>query len=339
MSKNVTLADIAAKVGVSTVAVSKALSGKPGVSDDLRIRIKHIAEQMGYISSSSGKASSVETGNIGVIVPENYYGYSISFYGQMYEKVVRALYNNGYFGILELLTKEDEKEGNLPKVMLDEKVDGLILLGQMEEDYITKMVQQTELPVFFLDTYIPAASFDTVISDGYYGMYMLTNYLISQGHRKIAFVGSVDVTSSITDRFWGYRRALRENHINFEEEWEIPDRYENGKTFEKILTTTDGMDAYACNCDFTARVLMQNLEEAGVSVPEDVSVVGFDDFLPVGMEMYADRITTYGVDIERMAEVCVKSLIRKIKHKKYVEGIQIVTGKVVLKSSVMQRVV
>lgn len=339
MAKNVTLADIAAKVGVSTVAVSKALSGKPGVSDDLRNKIKHVSDQMGYVSSSSGKASIAETGNIGVIVPENYYGYSISFYGQMYEKVVRALYNNGYFGILELLTKEDEKEGNLPKVMLDEKVDGLILLGQMEEDYITKMVQQTELPVFFLDTYIPAASFDTVISDGYYGMYMLTNYLISQGHRKIAFVGSVDGTSSITDRFWGYRRALRENHINFEEEWEIPDRYENGKTFEKILTTTDGMDAYACNCDFTARVLIQNLEEVGVSVPEDVSVVGFDDFLPVGMEMYADRITTYGVDIERMAEVCVKSLIRKIKHKKYVEGIQIVTGKVVLKSSVMQRVV
>ena len=83
MAKDVTLADIAAKIGVSTVAVSKALTGKPGVSDELRIRIKQAAERMGYISSASGKASVTATGNIGVIIPENYYGYSISFYGKL----------------------------------------------------------------------------------------------------------------------------------------------------------------------------------------------------------------------------------------------------------------
>lgn len=334
MAKNVTLADIAAEVGVSTVAVSKALSGKTGVSDEMRTKIKQVADQKGYITSSSVKSNSVETGNIGVIVPENYYGYSVSFYGQMYEKVVRALYNNGYYGILELLIKDDEKQGNLPKVMLDEKVDGLILLGQMDEKYIAKMVQQSELPVFFLDTYIPAATFDTVISDGYYGMYMLTDYLISQGHERIGFVGSVDQTSSITDRYWGYRRALRESHIDYKEEWEIPDRGEDGKCFERIDLLKSELDAYACNSDYTANIVIQNLEANGYSVPEDVSVVGFDDFLPVGMEAYADRITTYGVDMGRMAEVCVKSLIRKIKHKKYVEGIQIVTGTMRLKKTV-----
>ncbi len=335
MAKNVTLADIAAKVGVSNVAVSKALSGKPGVSDDLRLKIKQIADEMGYLSSSSGKTGNLETGNIGVIVPENYYGYSASFYGQMYEKVVRALFDNKYYGILELLSKEDEREGNLPKVMVDEKVDGLILLGQLDEKYIAKMVEQTELPVFFLDTYIPATVFDTVISDGYYGMYRLTNYLISQGHKKIAFVGSVDATSSIADRFWGYRRALRENHIQFEEAWEIPDRDEGGKTFEVILDSPLDRDAYVCNCDITAHTVIQTLESQGYKVPEDISVVGFDDFLPVGMD--CDRITTYGVDMERMAEVCVKSLIKKIKGKKYFEGVQIVTGKMIVKKTVQKK--
>ncbi len=335
MAKNVTLTDIAAKVGVSNVAVSKALSGKPGVSDDLRIKIKQIADEMGYLSRSSGKTRTIETGNIGVIVPENYYGYSASFYGQMYEKVVRALFDNKYYGILELLSKEDEREGNLPKVMLDEKVDGLILLGQLDEKYIAKMVEQTELPVFFLDTYIPATVFDTVISDGYYGMYRLTNYLISQGHKKIAFVGSVDATSSIADRFWGYRRALRENHIQFEEAWEIPDRDEGGKTFEVILHSPIDRDAYVCNCDFTAYTVIQTLESKGYKVPEDISVVGFDDFLPAGME--CDRITTYAVDMERMAEVCVKSLIKKIKGKKYFEGVQIVTGKMIVKETVQKK--
>lgn len=334
MEKDVTLADIAAEVGVSTVAVSKALSGKAGVSEELRMKIKYVAKQMGYIPSSSGRASSVKTGNIGVIIPENYYGFSLTFYGQLYEKVVRALYNNGYYGILELLTREDEMQGNLPKVMLDEKVDGLILLGQINERYIDKITGQTELPVFFLDTYVPHKAIDTVISDGYYGMYIMTNYLISQGHRKIGFVGSVDATSSISDRYWGYRRALRENHIDYKEEWEIPDRDEKGKSFERFPDLPADMDAYACNSDYAAFLFIRSLEAAGCRVPEDISVVGFDNFLPIGIGMENAEITSYEVNMERMAEICVKSLIDKVKHRKYTEGIQTVSGKMVLKKTV-----
>lgn len=74
MAKDVTLADIAAKVGVSNVAVSKALSGKPGVSDELRLKIKNIADEMGYVSNTTSKLGKLETGNIGVIIPEHFYG-------------------------------------------------------------------------------------------------------------------------------------------------------------------------------------------------------------------------------------------------------------------------
>lgn len=339
MAKDVTLADIAAKVGVSNVAVSKALSGKPGVSDELRSKIKYVAERMGYIPNSSGvgKSSVTKTGNIGVVIPEHYYGYSISFYGQLYEKIVRALFDNQYYGILELLTKEDEQLSCIPKIIQDGKVDGVIFLGQMDEGYISGIVSQVELPVFFLDTYMPSIALDTVISDGYYGTYLLTNYLIGYGHKKIGFVGSVDATNSITDRFWGYRKALRESRIEFQSDWEIPDRDENGKTYDTILTRKRELDAYVCNCDYTAYTLIQNLEELGYRVPEDVSVVGFDDFLPIGMGMDADRITSYSVDMVRMAEVCVKSLIMKIKQEKYVEGVQIITGKIVEKKTVRRK--
>lgn len=334
MAKDVTLADIAEKVGVSTVAVSKALSGKAGVSDELRMRIKSIADEMGYIPATYRKAA-VETGNIGVIVPEQYYGYSISFYGKLYEKVVRALYDNQYYGILEILGKDAEKERELPRVMQEGKVDGLIFLGQMAESYIRAMVEQTNLPVFFLDTYMPSVVLDTVISDGYYGMYMLTNYLIKRGHKRIAYVGSVGATSSIADRFWGYRRALRESGIPFQEEWEIPDRDERDRTFDKVITEHKGVDAYVCNCDYTAFTVINDLEELGLGVPEDVSVVGFDNFLPEHMD--SGRITSYEVDVEHMADLCVKSIIRKIKNRKYTKGVQIVTGEIVEKQSVADR--
>lgn len=337
MAKDVTLADIAAKVGVSTVAVSKALAGKPGVSDELRARIKQVAGRMGYTSGTSGKAAAVETGNIGVIIPEDYYGYSISFYGQLYEKVVRALYDNKYYGILELLPKEDELEENIPKVLRDGKVDGLILMGQMEENYIRKLIGCSELPVFFLDTYRPSIALDTVISDGYYGTYLLTDYLIRRGHKKIAFVGNIESTDSIADRYWGYRKALRENHIAFESHWEIPDRSKYGNIGDHILYGRSDLEAYVCNCDCAAQVVIQDLEEMGCKIPEDVSVVGFDDFLPVGRKEDAERITSYSVNMELMAEACVKSLIKKMKHEKYIGGVQIVTGKIVEMKSVRDR--
>lgn len=337
MAKDVTLADIAAKIGVSTVAVSKALTGKPGVSDELRIRIKQAAERMGYISSASGKSSVTETGNIGVIIPENYYGYAISFYGQLYEKVVKELYENQYYGILELLSKEDEMDGTIPKVLRDWKVDGLIFMGQIDEDYIRKIVSRSELPVFFLDTYRPSIAVDTVVSDGYYGTFMLTDYLIRRGHRRIGFVGNIDATDSIADRFWGYRKALRSHQIEFESRWEISDRSRHGKIGGQILYESGGLDAYVCNCDQAAHIVIQDLEKMGYSVPEDVSVVGFDDFLPLGWGTDTDRITSYSVNMELMAQTCVKSMIQKIRHQSYVEGIQIVTGKIVEKRTVKDR--
>ncbi|MCM1134390.1 MAG: substrate-binding domain-containing protein [Clostridium sp.] len=333
MAKDVTLADIAAKVGVSNVAVYKALTDKPGVSAKLREEIKLLAKEMGY--TSGGAEAGRKTGNIGVIVPEQYYGYSTSFYGQLYEKVVKALYKSEYFGILELLTLEDEKNICVPKVMQGDKVDGLIFIGQMQESYIDFMINQTKLPVFFLDTYVPLSTFDTVISDGYYGTYIMTSYLISLGFRRIGFVGSVDATGSIADRFWGYRKALRENGIAYEESWEIPDRDERGNLLETIAENINGLEAFVCNCDLAAHTLIQNLEGRGYQIPGDISVVGVDDFLPAGMDN--TRITSYKVDMTRMAELCVKSLIKKIQGKKYAEGVQIVTGGIVYKRTVAKK--
>lgn len=336
MAKKVTLADIAEEVGVSTVAVHKALTDKQGVSDELRAKIKNVAENLGYTNTVSEKAkihSAVKkTGNVGVIVPEQYYGLSISFYGQLYEQVVKTLYKYECYGILELLTDSTRRDMVLPRILQEGKVDGVILLGGTDEEYVKFLIEESDKPVFCLDMYFSSMTLDTVISDGYRGAYMMTSYLIENGHRKIGFVGSVNATSSIADRYWGYRKALRENNIEYMEAWEIPDRNERGETFEVILEDPMELDALVCNCDFTASIVMQNLEDRGYEIPRDISIVGFDDFLPLGMDR--NKITSYKVDMEGMADVCVKSLIRKIDHKKYQRGIQIVPGDIVCRESV-----
>lgn len=336
MAKDVTLSDIAEAVGVSNVAVHKALNDKPGVSEELRKKIKQVAMDMGYVNSGSAKqpAGRLQTGNIGVIVPERYYGYSTSFYGQLYEQVVKALYQNKYYGILELLSPEEMASIKLPKVVQDKKVDGLIIFGQTKRDYVDFILRQAKIPIIFLDSYLPMLAIDTVISDGFYGTFMLTNHLIEMGHRKIGFVGSVDATSSIADRYWGYRKSLRENGIVFQKEWEIPDRDEMHRAFDTILTDPAGLDAFVCNCDTSAYTVIQDLEAQGFHVPADISVVGFDDFLPPDMD--GDFITSYRVETEVMAKRCVKTLIKKINGEQYAQGIQVVTGEIRYKKSVAE---
>ena len=172
MAKGVTLTDIAERVGVSNVAVHKALTDKPGVNAELRSKIKALAKEMGYTgtASAAGKAKAGEkTGNIGVVIPEQYYGLTSSFYGRLYEEVVKTLYRNGHFGIMELLSTQDENSVTMPRVMQEQKVDGVIFLGPADRRYIEAMASQMQFPVLFLDNYIPTVTSDTVISDGYYG--------------------------------------------------------------------------------------------------------------------------------------------------------------------------
>lgn len=329
MPKTVRMADIAARMGVSTVTVSKALSGKDGVSDEIREKIKAMADKMGYHYGVSIKRRAKDTGNIGILIPSNFVEKTNSFYWDMYEHVVSRLSANGYFGILEMVRLEDERQAAKPRVLQDGKIDGIILIGQAEAPYL-KMLRDAGLPTMFLDFYDASSGENCVISDGYYGMYTLTSYLISMGHRDIDFVGSIRSTSSISDRYFGYCRAMMEHGLRVAEDRVIPDRDEDGMLSihlpEKLPT------AYVCNCDMVASNVISQLKDRSIRVPEDVSIVGFDDFIfPSLMHM---EITTYAVDMDGMARACVDRLLRKIHNPSYVPNLKIVSGRLVLRSSV-----
>ncbi|MBE6023119.1 MAG: LacI family transcriptional regulator [Cellulosilyticum sp.] len=334
MAKAVKLEDIAKRLGVSNVTVSKALSDKSGVSEEMRKRIKGLAQQMGYIPLSSQKTKENKgTGNIGVLVPSRFIDGSTSFYWAIYQMVVTKLQARGYYAILEILDDVDEENCQLPKMIQDEKIDGLIMIGQVNAKYSEYIWKNNIVPVIFLDFYDTHMEYDTIISDGFYGMYVLTDYLIKMGHRDIGFVGKVLYTSSITDRFFGYQKALLENHIPMRKEWVIDDRdMENNIKIElpnKLPT------AFACNSDLAANMMISTLATRGLIVPDDISIVGFDNYLYSTLS--TAQITTYEVKIDKMAELGVKTLLRKINHKEYTKGVQIITGQMVVKDTVKAR--
>lgn len=336
MAKAVKLADIASKLGVSTVTVSKALSGQKGVSESMREKIKKLADEMGYKQPSALRQEKPSKSyNIGVLVSEQYLDKYDSFYWKMYQCVATKAVQHECFTMLEVITRENEKEIKLPKIVVERKVDGLVIVGRLNSTYLKTLQDDAGMPSVYLDFYDTTSSNDAVISNSYYGSYLLTNYLFEKGHTKIAYVGTLLFTGSITDRYFGYAKSMMEHGVSIRDEWVIPDRdmqYGVINLEGKLEKLEEKPTAYVCNSDLTASMLIKQLEDRGYRIPEDISVVGFDNYLYPGL---CDvDITTYEVDMKEMARKTVHVLLKKMNGEHYKQGISIVEGHLVEKNSV-----
>lgn len=335
-TKAVKMADLASTLNISTVTVSKALSDQPGVGEELRRKIKQLADDMGYKTPTALKlAKTHKSYNIGVIVSERYLGNNDSFYWKLYQEVTNKAISKECFTLLEVVTSEAETYFHMPKLILENKIDGLIVIGKPGADYAGNLRSNTDIPLIFLDFYDSDILADSVISDGFYGTYMLTNYLFDYGHKDIAYVGTLLATESITDRYLGYLKALMEHGIELRQDRIIRDRnIESGQleAYSGVELPDDMPSAFVCNCDYIASMVIKELRKKGYRVPEDVSVVGFDNYLYPGLSDIG--ITTYEVDVKEMARMAVNSLIKKMSGEPYKKGIRIVEGHFIEKESV-----
>ncbi|MCM1143709.1 MAG: LacI family DNA-binding transcriptional regulator [Lachnoclostridium sp.] len=336
MVKAVRLADIAQKLGVSVVTVSKALSGQKGVSEELRAKIKALADEMGYTPIHIPYEGKSKSYTIGVITYERYFAKFASFYWKMYQELTAQAVKQNCFSMLEVVASFDEDALEAPKLLSAERVDGIIVIGKPKRDYLKMLYQNKKIPMVFLDFYDDEMIVDSVISESFHGMYRMTEYLIQNGHTQIAFVGTLMYTESITDRYFGYCKALMEHGITPRPEWVIKDRdYADGFmgiNYKLSLSENNMPTAFVCNNDVTAYALIRQLEEKGYRVPEDISVVGYDDYLYA--EFGDSRITTYAVDMSTMTKVALTRLVRKIENLVSDVKVSVVSGKPVVRNTV-----
>lgn len=326
--KKPTMRDIARAVGTSAVTVSKAIAGKPGMSDRLRAKILKKAGEMGYENPRGGRLVFREHLDIGILIPDMYFAQE-SYYAEIYRKLIRKLSDLEHFGLLEILSPENERELALPNLLTTGHADGLILLGEPSKEYYRKIAQAGP-PIVFLDFYDEQANADAVAGDNSYGAYRLTSHLIRNGHRKIGFVGSIKATGSIMDRFLGYYRAMLVNDLPVREEWLLPDREQTSRLIRPELPE-EMPTAFVCNCDMTARMMIDLLREKGYRVPEDVSVTGFDDYPPGGEGDLP--LSTFRIDTDGMIELAVKTLLERCAGEKKPFGRFVVSGQPVYRNS------
>ena len=328
--KNVTMEDVAKETGVSTVSVYKAMTGKEGVSDKVRQRIIKKADEMGYTYTGSKKEQETRH-NIGIIVSERFITKD-AYYSKLYEKTIMRLADEKQIGMLEIVKRDSEKALEPPVLIASGRIEGIIILGQMKKAYL-EMLRGFGLPLLYMDFYDGDIIEDAVISDSVFGSGMLTNYLIHRGHTKIAFVGSIKNTSSIMDRYIGYWRAMLIAGLEIRDDWLIDDRDEEGEKIEIVLP--DEMPtAFVCNSDATAFELVKRLQGEGYTVPDDISVVGFDNF--IYSEMSTPKITTYGVDTDALVQNTVRIMLEKLEDRDFSVGRVLVAGTLEERESVRQ---
>lgn len=332
MAKSVRMADIAKQLGVSTVTVSKALSNQKGVSEEMRGKIKSLAEEMGYKTSTTLKTEVKRSYNIGLLVLETYIEKYASFYWEFYQRINMNANRENCFVILEVLEANSERDLMIPKVIQESKIDGLIILGRVTTEYLAMLQKKADVPVVFMDFYDKKVKTDSIISNSFYGAYNITSYLFEMGHKKIGFVGTLLATESITDRYLGYVKAMMEHGEYPKKEWLIQDRESHIRIFDKLELPEDMPTAFVCNSDLTASGLIKTLREKGYRVPEDISVVGYDDYLYPGLCDIG--ITSYSVDMERMSQAGMEILVQRIEGYNGQYGMHVVEGELVLRDSV-----
>lgn len=279
----------------------------------MKEKVLKVAEELGYRYNPGVKT--LKTGitqNIGIVVSDLFLESDENFYVNIYKHLYQVAEEKQYNIILSVVWANQIKNLEVPNICKEHKVDGLVILGELPEDYIVNGIMNYEIPIVLVDFSIRDLDLDSITTNNFEASYMATNYLIGKGHREIGFVGNIKLTKSIMDRYLGYCKAMMENDFEVKEHYIIKERDDEKNLidfeFGDILPT-----AFICNNDKAAYHLIKNLQEKGMSVPQDCSVMGFDD---VSHSIFSDpKITTMRVRKEKMAEFAINKIIKHINKK------------------------
>lgn len=318
----VTMQQIADHLGLSKFAVSKALSGKPGVSLETREKIVHTATQLGYFAGKPPKAaakkndadpsgvSSPET--VIVLVPNVRYQTRDSLYwGRIIDGITAELEARG----IGMVIVTDQFKDSFSNLINPSGVRGIIGVGLISSQLLLE-IRSLGIPFVLVDHEDPLIPSDTLFMNNTECMRRVTNYLLGCGHRKLQFVGNIRYSRSFADRYQGYRSMLEEQGIAAVQEEELlafegDNRSEMTEALERIMKRMKELPtAFVCANDSIAICVMTVLGRMGIAVPERCSVTGFDNIEDAALS--SPTLSTVHVHKEALGRRSVETLLRRV---------------------------
>jgi len=315
---SVRVKDIAELLGISPSTVSLVLNNKPGISQKTRQRVFDAISEMGYETNFLSKPALSNNNSIRLIVYKKH-GKVVSdtpFFAELLEAIESEARKNGYNLVFSYIN-ENENKVDVLKLIKDHPLDGVLVLAtEMNNEEIASF-SIIDTPVLVLDNYFQSEKFDTVVINNVQGAYEAVRYLLNCGHRRIGYLHSSIKINNFIERYDGYAKSLRDNQIKIENDyiWELDSTMDGAykDTKELIVKNKNLPSAFFADNDIIAFGAMKAFKEAGFNIPEDISIIGFDD-MPF-CEMAEPTLTTIRVYKQTMGRLAVRRLIESIESK------------------------
>ena len=334
MSRRITIADVAEEAGVSMMTVSRAINNKGEISEETRQRILGIAQEMGYRPSGLARGLATQrTETIGLVVPD----IANPFFSQIAKGVENVARVHGY-NVFLLNTDEDvDREIAALNSLWEKRVDGLILCSsRLDQEQLTTRLERFPFAILvnrFLETAVPGIC--SINVDDECGAKQAIDYLITTGHRHIAFVAGPQYSLSSQQRLAGYRLSLGDNEIPFREEFIkfcVPDTEGGYAAAMALLNNYPEITAVFAFNDLTATGVTQACADLNRRIPDDVSIIGVDD-IPLA-SLVTPALSTLRTSKRELGSSAMRILTQLMQGEQLLEEChQIITPELVLRQS------
>ena len=310
---NYSIKDVARLAGVSIATVSRVLNKKGKYSKKTEEKVLKVVDDIGYQVNYNAKSLRTKISHtIGILVPDisNY------FFANLVQEIEKSLFENSYSTIICNTDRSLKKEKTYLQILENKNIDALIAISGNIEKGFEFSSKNKKIPYICIDRE-PANLEDTIYisSDHFMGAYQATSHLLKTGCKQLAFLGQKIMSSSSKRRFDGYLKALEDNKIDFNEKKNhinISPNEDLKQQVDLFLNKNPNTDGIFAINDKLAIELIQILKDKNIKVPQEISIIGFDD-IPA-CQYTSPKLTSIKQDIKTIAEETVKNIINYIKN-------------------------
>lgn len=308
-----TIKDIARATNLSPSTISRALSNHPRISQKTKEEVLMLSKKMSYTPNLFARGLvKKKTNLIGLLV----YDFCNPFYAELTRSIQDTAKEFGYWVIQASTDDDQEKADSLINSMIKLGVEGIVFASCTLHDRSVERLIDDHFPVVLLNRKLKRDKGDYVVLDNTYGAYLIVNHLIHLGYKRIGFIGGPRNVSTSADRYRGYFKALKEKGLEIDEEI-IRHGYfsqDTGFKFTKMMMSLlHPPEAIFCGDDYIALGSMKTLNELGMSVPNDVALVGFDDSEISSHPLI--QLTTVSQNVKEMGRLGAKVMVERIEGK------------------------
>lgn len=328
--RRATSIDVANAAGVAQSTVSRAFKGEQ-VSAEVRRRVLQAAEQLGYRPSAIARSLSTQrTGIVGIVMAD----ITSPFYPYVLDKFTQRLHELGMRVLLFNTPPHRDVDETLPLV-LQYQVDAIIITSATLSSAMSEECARLGIPVILFNRYVPNTQASAVCCDNVAGGRLIADLLLDRGHQRLAYLAGLENTSTNRDRLRGFRERLLERH---HQQWlheNAAYTYESGySATQRLLRRDDPPDAIFCANDIMAFGAIDVARDLGVAIPDQLSIIGFDDVPAAAWSAY--NLTTLRQPVNRMVESVVDILQKQLDDPALGPETRFISGSLILRKTLRE---